>query len=159
MRPRPLLLATAVLALAIAPAATASPPTRDITTQEDGIIADQCAFPVQVHFDGIEIDTTFSNKLFGFFPGNTVTLTNLDTGKAITLPATGSFQRRAEPDGSTSIAVLGHGLSPIIVNPITGDAGIWYLTGRLSVTLDMEGNPTSIDFSGKQVNLCAQLAT
>jgi hypothetical protein len=148
-----------VLALAILPAATASPPTRGITGQNDQDINEECAFPVHVHFEGIEIDTSFSNKFFGRFPGNTVTLSNLDTGKAITLPTTGSFQARAEPDGSTSIAVLGHGLSPIVVNPITGEAGIWYLTGRLSGTVDAEGNTTSINFSGKQVNLCALLAT
>ena len=46
----------------------------------------------------------------------------------------------------------------MIVNVVTGESGIWYLTGRLSVTFDSDGNPTSISFVGKQTNLCARLA-
>jgi hypothetical protein len=159
-----LLVSTVVIALAVAPAAGAEKPTRTPTTQPDMPINDQCAFPVLAHWEGTEIDTTFVDKagpvrLLGIFPGNKLTLTNLWTGKSITLPATGSFHLKVEPDGSESISVVGNGLSPVIVNVLTGESGIWYLTGRLSVTVDSDGNPTSISFVGKQVNLCAQLAS
>jgi hypothetical protein len=85
-------------------------------------------------------------------------LTNLDTGKSITLGATGSFRLRVQHDGSGSGMVTGHGAWPD-GNPITGEPGIWYQSGRVSATFDAEGNTTSIKSTGKLVNLCIQLAS
>ena len=114
------LAATFVLvALAVVPTATANKPTREIIPgPDDRLITDQCAFPVLGHIEGSEIDTTFTDKagnpvkLIGVFPGNTLTLTNLDTGKSVTLGATGSFQLRVKPDGSGSAMVTGQGAWP-----------------------------------------------
>jgi hypothetical protein len=68
-------LAVAVLtALAVVPAAIADKPTREVSGQDDIVITDQCAFPVLVHVEGLEIDTTFTNregnpvKQIGSFP-------------------------------------------------------------------------------------------
>src|SRR5262245_40180319 len=87
--------------------AAASPPTREsVPAQDDITITDQCAFPVRAHIEGYEIDKTFTNKagdtvkLIGVFPGNTVTLTNLDAGTSITLMATGQFHAQLKHDGS-----------------------------------------------------------
>jgi hypothetical protein len=164
MRRGLLLLSTVLIALAVAPAATANKPTREINPgQDDVVLTDQCAFPVLAHIEGIEIITTFTDKAgnpvkqIGVFPDNTLTLTNLDTGKSITVVATGSFHVRAEPDGSISVMVTGHG--PFVPNPITGEPGIWYLSGRVRATFDVEGNLTSIDSTGNLVDLCAQLAS
>lgn len=156
-------LTVAVLtALAVAPAATANQPTREIIpAPDDMVITGQCAFPVLGHIDGVEIDTTFTNKagdivkLIGVFPGNTLTLTNLDTGSSITLVADGQFHAQLERDGSGFVLVTGHG--PSVPNPITGEPGIWYLSGRLIARFDAEGNPTSIDSTGNLVNLCERL--
>src|SRR5207249_1643794 len=116
MRRRLLLFPIVAIALAVAPAATANKPMREIIhAPDDIVITDQCAFPVLGHIEGREIDTTFTDKagnpvkLIGVFPGNTLTLTNLDTGESITVGATGSFHLRAEPDGSTSAMVTGQG--------------------------------------------------
>src|SRR5215470_13174389 len=102
-----LLIATLLVALAAVSSAGAHRPIREIIpAPDDLVITDQCAFPVRAHIDGYEIDTTFTNrhgdevKLLGVFPGNTLTLTNVDTGRTITRPATGSFQARVAPDGS-----------------------------------------------------------
>jgi hypothetical protein len=156
-------LSSVLIALAVAPTATANKPIREvIPAPEDMLIADQCAFPVLGHIEGKEIDTTFTDKagnplkLIGVFPGNTVTLTNLDTAKSVTLPATGSFQLRLNPDGSGSGKVTGHGAW--LSNPVTGEPGIWYQSGQVSATLDAEGNTTSVTSTGKLVDLCAQLA-
>jgi hypothetical protein len=156
-------LSTVLIALAVAPTANANKPIREvIPAPEDMLIADQCAFPVLGHIEGKEIDTTFTDKagnplkLIGVFPGNTVTLTNLDTAKSVTLPATGSFQLRLNPDGSGSGKVTGHGAW--LSNPVTGEPGIWYQSGQVSATLDAEGNTTSVTSTGKLVDLCAQLA-
>jgi hypothetical protein len=165
MRRGLLLCTTIFIALAVVPAATANRPIREvIEAPPDIVIADQCAFPVLGHIEGREIDTTFTDragnprKLIGVFPGNTVTLTNLDTGTSVTLPATGSFQLRAERDGSASVQVTGHGAWPD-GNPVTGEPGIWYQSGRVHATFDAEGNMTSITNSGTLVNLCLQLAS
>jgi hypothetical protein len=164
---RGFLLSSALLALALtlAPAAAANKPTREIIqAPDDRVITGQCTFPVLGHIEGSEIDTTFTDragnpvKLIGVFPGNTLTLTNLDTGKSITLGATGSFQLRVARDGSGSAMVTGQGAWPD-GNPITGEPGIWYQSGRVSTTFDSKGNTTSLKSAGKLVNLCNQLAS
>jgi hypothetical protein len=165
MRRGLLLFTTILFALAVAPAATSNGPAREVVeAPPDIVITGQCAFPVLGHIEGREIDTTFTDragnpvKQIGVFPGNTVTLTNLDTGASITLPATGSFQVRAEPDGGASAQVLGHGAWPN-GNPVTGEPGIWYQSGAVRATFDADGNLTSVSHTGRLVNLCPQLAS
>jgi hypothetical protein len=159
-----LFLPTVLIALAVAPVATADKPTREINpVQEDFVITGQCAFDVLTHIDGGEIVTNFTNKAGNVvkqivvFPANTVTLTNLDSGKSITLVATGSFQGRAHPDGSVSFKITGHGAFP--GNPITGEPGVWYLSGRLFANFDADGNLTSTGNTGNLVDLCPRLAS
>jgi hypothetical protein len=141
-------LAIATVALG-APAASANQPTREVVpAPDDRVITGQCAFPVIGHIDGVEIDTTFSDKagnpvkLHGVFPHNTLTLTNLDTRTSITLVASGLFQAKLNRNGSGTVMVTGHG--PFMPHPITGEPGIWYLSGRLIAALDADGNPTSV---------------
>ena len=129
MRRKRLVLSTVLVALVVAPAATATKPTREvIPAPDDRVFTGQCAFPVLGHIEGVEIDTTFTDragnpvKLLGVFPGNTLTLTNLATGKSITVGATGSFQLRVKADGSGSAMVTGLGAWPE-GNPITGELG------------------------------------
>jgi hypothetical protein len=164
MRRGLLLLSTVFVALAAAPLAAADKPTREIVAAPDDVtITDQCAFPVLGHIEGSEIATTFTDKagnpvkLIAVFPGNTLTLTNLETDKSITLGATGSFQFRVERDGSASAMVTGQGAWPT-GNPVTGEPGIWYQTGQVSATFDADGNMMSIGFTGHLVNLCPELA-
>jgi hypothetical protein len=141
----------------------AIPPERKVNpAQKDVHITDQCAFPVLAHFDGPEIETTFFDKaknpvkLLGVFPGHTLTLVNPATGTSITVGATGSFHARFEVDGSGSAMVTGQGAWP--GNPITGQPGIWYQSGRVSKSWDAAGNTTSLESSGTLVDLCPQLA-
>jgi hypothetical protein len=165
MRRGLLLLSTVLIVLAAVPVATANgrKPYREIIpAQEDHLITGQCAFPVLGHLEGPEIHTTFFDKagnpvrLLGVFPGHTITLTNLDSGKSIILGGTGSFQLQVEPDGSGSAMVTGQGAWPD-GDPITGEPGIWYQSGRVSTTWDAEGNTTSLKSTGILVNLCARL--
>jgi hypothetical protein len=159
-----LFLLTVLLAVTVAAPASASKPVREINPgQDDAVITDQCAFPVLGHVDGIEIITTFTDragnpvKQIVTFPGNTLTFTNLDSGTSVTVVATGSSQLRAEPGGSVSARVMGHG--PFFPHPITGEAGIWYLSGQGKATFDSQGNMTSADIMGRLVDLCAQLSS
>jgi hypothetical protein len=163
LRPGLLLLSTVLVAFAVAPSATAITPDREIVTApDDMLITDQCDFPVLGHIEGGEIDTTFFDregnpvKQIGVFPGQTLTLTNLDTDTSITVTNAGSFHTRAERDGSVTISITGHGPLP---NDIVGEPGLWYLNGgRVLVTLDADGNLTSVTVRGNVVNLCDRLA-
>jgi hypothetical protein len=151
-------------ALALAGPASAIPPDRRVVLADpDRVITGQCDFDVLGHIEGAEINTTFFDnagdaiKKIGVFPGQTLTLTNLDTGETITLVNAGSTQFRAEPDGSVKLAIMGHG--PLPNEVAGGEPGIWYLSGgRVFVTLDAEGNPTSITVEGNVANLCGHLA-
>jgi hypothetical protein len=163
MRRALLLLSMTLGGLAVAPLATADKPIRElIPAPDDIVITGQCAFPVLAHIEGTEVDTTFVDKdgnpirLLGTFPGNMLTLTRVGTSKSLTLPATGSFQLRANPDGTASAMITGQG--PSFPNPITGEPGIWYLSGRLTATLDADGNATSMKNTGQLVDLCLALA-
>ncbi len=155
-------LSTVLIALAVAPAATATKPTREIVPGQDDVrITDQCAFPVLVQTTGREIVTSFTDKAgnlikqIAVFPGNKQTLTNLATDRSIVVPATGSFHARRQPDGTATLHVTGHGIFP--GHPVTEEPGIWYLSGRIFATLDADDNPTSIHVTGKLVDLCPRL--
>ena len=158
-----LFVSTVLFALAVTTPASASKPIREIhPSQDDVVITDQCAFPVFGHIDGVEIVTTFTNaagtpvKQIVAFPGNTVTFTNVDSGASITVMGTGSSQLRAEPDGSTSARSMGHG--PFFPNPVTGEPGIWYLSGQGTATIDPQGNVISVKLAGRLIDLCPRLA-
>jgi len=154
-----LLLSAALIALAVVPAAIADKP---VQVSEDVPFPD-CGFPVLAHFEGGEINRTTSFgkaggvRLFGAFPGQTSTWTNLDSGKSITLSDAGSFQLRLEPDGSGTAVFTGHGPMPDF---IVGKPGIWYLDGgQVTATGDAQGNVTSVVVRGRLVDLCGQLAS
>jgi hypothetical protein len=164
MRRTLLFLSTLLFALSLTTSASAGKPDRVINpSQDDVVITDQCAFAVLGHIDGHEIITTFFDaagnpvKQIVTFPGNTLTLTNRDSGTSVTVMGTGSSQLRAEPDGSTSARAMGHGV--FFPNPLTGEPGIWYLSGQGKAIIDPQGNVTSADLNGRLVDLCPQLAS
>ena len=157
-------LSTVLLTLAIAPTAFAAPPTRDIQpSQDDVVITDQCVFPVLAHIDGSETIKVFTDtagvpvKQIQTFPGNRLTFTNTTSGTSLSLMATGATIVRAQSEGGVSVQITGHG--PFVPNPLTGEPGIWYLTGRGTATFDAQGNQTSVTIAGRLDNLCPQLAT
>jgi hypothetical protein len=160
--PRKILMVSMVLMLATAGSASAFEPIREVNIQGDFVIRDQCAFPVLGHIEGVEIIKTFVDaegdpvKQIVTFPGNRITLTNLRSGISISVAGTGSSQLRAEADGSVSARAMGHG--PFFPNPLTGEPGIWYLSGQGVLRLDEQGNPTSAVLHGRLVDLCPRLA-
>lgn len=157
-----LAFAFALTLLAALPAlGSAKPlPPRQVETPEDMQLAG-CAFPVLAHVDGVEIITTFVDRfgtpirILGIFPGDKLTLTNLDTGSAISLSSTAAFQLRALPDNGFSLTTTGGGLLP---DGALQEPGIWWLNGQLAATFDANGDPTSITIVGRLENLCLQLA-
>ena len=164
--PRKLVLVmTLLLTLGAATVASANKPIREVFpgSQPDVFIGGQCDFPVLGHIEGREIVTTFVNaagdptKQIVTFPGNKITLTNVRTGTSVTISGSGSSQLRASRDGSFSARTMGHG--PFFPNPLTGEPGIWYLSGQGASTLDAGGNVTSATLHGRLVDLCPRLAT
>ena len=162
--PRKLLvLAVVVTVLAVASSASATKPIRDTNEQGDFVIRGQCAFPVLGHIDGTEIIQTFVDKAgdpvkqIVTFPGNRITLTNLRSGSSIVVMGTGSSQLRARRDGSLSARAMGHG--PFFPNPLTGEPGIWYLSGQGTMTSDQNGQVTKIALHGRLVDLCPRLGS
>jgi hypothetical protein len=157
-------LSTVLVALAVAPAASATKPIREVNpNQGDAVIARQCAFPVLGHIDGPEIIKTFidqaGNPIKGIvtFPGNKITLTNTDTGASVTVLGTGQSQVRSEPDGSFTARAMGHGI--FFPNPITGERGIFYLSGQGKSILDAHGNVISSTLHGRLIDLCPRLTS
>jgi hypothetical protein len=152
----------ALAAVSSAAADQPSPLREPIAEGDPPPITGQCAFTVLAHSEGTSYDTTFLDRfgnptrLFATFPGNVGTVTNALTGKSLSLPVDGTFQLRASAGGSIEITITGHGFS--FPHPITGEPGIWYLSGRLHETVDAEGNVTSMSSSGTLVNVCPQLA-
>jgi hypothetical protein len=163
MRRGLLTLSIAVLSIALVPVATADPPTRESGPQPDVIVTDQCAFPVLGHIDGNERVATFTNKAgdpvkqIAVFPANRLTVTNMLTGRSLTLVATGPSVARILRDGSGRFHSMGHGVSA--PNPVTGEPGIWYSSGQLKLTFDADMNVTSVASTGRLVNLCDELAS
>jgi hypothetical protein len=161
MRRTLLILSTVLFALTLMPYASATRPLREIHVQDDVVITDQCAFPVLGHIDGIETIITFVDragdpvKQIVTFPGNRLTLTNLDAGTSVTVMGTGSSQLRAKPGGSLSARAMGHGI--FFPNPITGEPGLWYLSGQGKATMDAQGNVLSAHLAGRLVDLCPRL--
>jgi hypothetical protein len=162
MSRKPLLATVVLVALALAPSASATQPIRESGPQGDVVIRGACAFPVLGHIDGREILTTFTDrdgnpvKQIVVFPGNKITLTNAESHVSITVLGTGSSQLRAHADGSTTARAMGHGL--FFPNPLTGEPGIWYLSGKGTAIIDPNGNITSSSLSGRLVDLCPRLA-
>jgi hypothetical protein len=161
--PRKLFLGSiGLVVLMIMPTASAVKPIREVHLQSDTRITHQCDFPVLGHIDGREIVTTFTDaegtpvKQIAVFPGNRITLTNAESGTSITVMGTGSSQLRAQPDGSTTARAMGHGV--FFPNPLTGEPGIWYLSGKGTTVIDANGNPTSNSVAGRLVDLCSDLA-
>jgi len=157
-----LVLAVVVTVLAVASSASATKPIREVNEQGDGVIRGQCAFPVLGHIDGVEIIKTWVNdagdpiKQIVTFPNNRITLTNLRSGASITVMGTGTSQLRAHGDGSTSARAMGHG--PFFPNPLTGEPGIWYLSGQGTTRIDGNGQVTDVALHGRLVDLCPRLA-
>jgi len=161
MRRGILLLSTVLLALAVVPAATAVKPYRELIPPDPDQPLTACGFPVLGHVNGPEISTMFFDKegdqvkQIEAFPGQTATLTNLDTGKSITVSDSGSTQALAGRDGSIKVSIKGHGPLPDFVSD---QPGLWYLDGgRVVFVVDADDNVTSLSITGNVLNLCDQL--
>lgn len=153
----PLLVLAAAL-LTPGASATAAPPSPILTT-ETFAAGEACSFPIKVVRQGKEgfIDLP-NNPQFSFIttaPTERVTVTNLDTGKSVTVNATGVFRFVTTPDGGLEIVAGGHNF--LYGVPEVGATAL-ATTGPITVQV-VNGEIAAMDLSGAQVrNICAELA-
>jgi hypothetical protein len=162
MRFATLAACVALVLLALATAAPADPPTREVFPPGEDFTANDCGYPILVHSEGNTIRTTFTNnqgevvRQIETYPGFRWILTNLDTGETFTAIIPGPLMLRFNADGTTTFKGTGPwGWGP--THPGTGEPGIFLLRGKISQFIDADGNVTS-SFTGHTVNLCEQLA-
>jgi len=165
MRKLALLLALIVVALAFASKVAAVPPTIIQLPNPGEVVSEDCGFPVLIAFPRFNGTTrTFTDQNGDFVKevdtGVIIaTLTNLDTGKRVTVNISGPFEFRLHSDGSETESLVGPYLFIFgALSDVVG-SGIVYHTGLIRVELDTAGNVTSIKEQGHTVNLCSQLAS
>ncbi len=87
------------------------------------------------------------------FPGARATLTNLETGKRVTLNITGTFDERVLENGDVLTVLRGRNLA------FDPEAGFVLTKGRFSFAFDAEGNLIQpLSGKGKLVDVCGLLS-
>ena len=147
--------------LAAASTAQAAPPTIEQTPVDAQFVdEDSCAFRVGVHITGFAVhiqwvDQDGDIRFFEASPQLKLTLTNLDTGKTITVNISGPLQvTQIAGGGFTAVET---GLWGRLDNPETGEPGMFQSAGRRVISVDGEGNAPD-QFVGRVTDLCAELA-
>lgn len=157
----------AVASLVGVPAATAAPPTPVPSTLFYDLPAGLgCAFHLQV--SGTDPKTHIQefrdrngNLIRSITAGDgyTLTYTNVDTGKSVTIQSSGSVQHTTlNPDGTSTVTLTGN--NGLILFPTDHPAGptTTQYVGRVVFTTDQSGNATVVSTSGRSTDLCAALA-
>jgi hypothetical protein len=154
-------LATLAALVAATPSAHAAPPTHD-RVPIDATFTDHaaCGFSVEGHATGVMlviewVDEDGTTRRFEGFPRGRLTLTNLTTGKRITVNTAGSAHITENPDGSLTAVGTGNWGFPF--DPETGEPAFPLFSGRWVFSVDTQGN-TSRHFAGRVRDLCAELA-
>jgi len=88
------------------------------------------------------------------------TVTNHSTGESINLNISGPGTLVIYPDGAFSIDAHGPNLLwTTMANSLPGVPTLSYTTGHVRVQVNASGQTTAYDLSGRQMDICAVLAT
>jgi hypothetical protein len=155
------LLASTVLIAGAQPASAAppdGPPADSVTPLPAGLA---CSFALLLESTDSNTHTkTFKDgKIISAGRGAVLTFTNQSTGKSLTINSNGSVSKTT-PNGDDTNTVQATGHNVIILFPTDqppGPSTILYV-GRVVYT-DADGTFTVQSTSGKQTDICAQLAT
>lgn len=148
-----LFVATALVALLAATAASAGKPVREPLFLEGFELPKVCAFPVFIEITANKEFVTFfedgrihvTGKLFA-------RLTNLDSGESLDLNISGPAL--ISPD---SERIHGRGLFILFPEDV-GGPGLVLTTGRLDIIRGEDGFVDEFDLRGRSVDVCAALA-
>ena len=151
-------LAAAVLAAAVAvvfaPSALAAAPTIQRFPINGTFFDNECGFPVQIDIVGTDLAIISGNTEFDAFPNSRATLTNLVTGKTLTVSIAGPGLTTFGADGSVTFS--GNGPTLFWNSPRHFDV-ITLIDGKFVLAIDPEGNST-LSIIGRTEDLCAALA-
>jgi hypothetical protein len=152
---RPVVVTFLVLAsLILVPSAISAAPTIQRfpidTTLVDTV---DCAFPVQMHLVGTDVEIISGDRVFDAFPEGVGTLTNLDTGTTIRVSLAGTGHATFGADGPTIVSTG----PALIFGAFSALPGIHLINGRFVLTFDSQGNPT-LNSVGEVRDICAELA-
>jgi hypothetical protein len=151
-----------LLAALVVPAAFAGQPTIQRFPLDVHYVSSSCGFPVQIDVTGKIVDISYTDALGAFHdfqagPEAKETVTNLVTGKTVTLTITGPGDGTFGADGSFTI--VGTGLwswdYPGSFDPY--GPGMFLTKGRFVYSVSASGVATFTS-TGVKVDLCAQLA-
>ncbi|WP_395402037.1 hypothetical protein ACHMXB_01140 [Arthrobacter sp. UC242_113] len=158
--------------LAVGPTAVAVPPVEGPTPGDfvfDATKGQACEdFPLRIEASGSNVTVrTFLDRkgkqvrILQAGRGYTLTYTNLDTGKSLTIRPTGS-NRTTVDNGDGTLTVTETGTAGIILFPTDTPKGpiSTQFYGRIIYTLLNDGSNTltSLRSSGTSIDICAQLA-
>jgi hypothetical protein len=155
----PLLALTAAL-LTPGGAATGAPPPGPVDpTPVTKAAGEACAFPIQVDTTGkfaiIDLPHNHHFSAIQTAPAQRITVTNLDTGKSVTINTTGAF-RYLRSSGSADVIQAG-GNNFLYGVPSVGATAL-ATTGPIVVTV-ANNEIVSMDLSGARVrDICNELA-
>jgi hypothetical protein len=150
-------LLCSILVLFVGPAALAGKPTMQRSPINDEFVDSSCGFDVDVVTTGFVIDIQWTDSSGGVrdfqaYPQAKQVLTNLETGKTITLNISGPSHVSVPAEGTPTLVGTGHWVWGS--NPATGEPGIFMTTGRFVLDLDSG----AFSSHGRMVGLCPALA-
>ena len=146
----------ALASLALVPTGLSDPPTIQRFPIDATFFDDvDCGFPVQIDVAGTDLQIISGNRVFDAFPRSTATLTNLDSGRSITVSIAGPGHTTLGADGSVTLVGTGPALFFL---QFLGNPGITLLNGRFVLTIDSQGGFT-FSSVGTTRDLCAELAS
>jgi hypothetical protein len=155
-----LLLALAGVFLVSVPTALAAQPVIERTTTGSVFLdasRSSCGFPVlfaPTHQDLLQI-FDFGNGRLLFTGALTMTATNLDTGKSVSVDLSGNSKLTFNSDGSVSFSNVG---GTVYIPPSSpGFDTLTLFQGRFAQSFDSQGNLVSTQLAGTATDLCAVL--
>ncbi|GAA4673399.1 hypothetical protein GCM10023215_01060 [Pseudonocardia yuanmonensis] len=90
----------------------------------------------------------------------TLEITRLDTGETITFPSRGVGRREVTTtDGITTVSTGGQLLLILFPTDVPAGPSTTLYTGRVVYTVDQNGVFTVVSTAGRQVDVCAELAS
>jgi len=155
----------ALLALAVAapmagaagpqkPNPNAPVPVEGSQVLEPGAVFGRCDFPILYELNGkAKLLTLPGGRFITTAPDQTATLTNLDTGKKVTLNITGAFHQTTDENGNVVTMATGRNL--------LGDpqAGFVLAIGNFSYVFDANGKLIQpLQGEGQLIDICGLLS-
>lgn len=91
--------------------------------------------------------------------GNDLTFTNVATGAALSLDATGAVQAAANhPDGTTTLTLIGQNVLILFPSDVPAGPSTTLQVGRVVIDIDAAGNFAVRAVSGITMDICAALS-